>query len=70
MAIAAYGIGASKAYIYIRAEYPLAIKRVIQAMEQAKQYGILGKNILNSGFEFEIKIKKGAGHLSAAKKPL
>jgi NADH:ubiquinone oxidoreductase subunit F (NADH-binding)/NAD-dependent dihydropyrimidine dehydrogenase PreA subunit/(2Fe-2S) ferredoxin len=61
MAIAAYGIGASKAYIYIRAEYPLAIKRVIQAMEQAKQYGILGKNILNSGFDFEIKIKKGAG---------
>ena len=61
MAIAAYGIGASKAYVYIRAEYPLAIKRIINAIAQAKQYGILGKNILNSGFSLEILIKKGAG---------
>ncbi|MEN6385089.1 MAG: NADH-quinone oxidoreductase subunit NuoF [Phycisphaerales bacterium] len=61
MAIAAYGIGASKAYVYIRAEYPLAIKRIINAIEQAKHYGILGKNILNSGFSLDILIKKGAG---------
>jgi len=61
MAIAAYAIGASIAYVYIRAEYPLAIKRIIEAIKQAKKYGILGKNILNSGFELEMKIKKGAG---------
>jgi len=61
IAIASYAIGANKAYIYIRAEYPLAIKRIVAAIEQAKQYGIIGKNILNSGFELEIAIKKGAG---------
>jgi len=61
MAIAAYGIGASKSYIYIRAEYPLAIKRLEIAIEQAKQTGLLGDNILGTGFHFEIKIKKGAG---------
>lgn len=61
MAIAAYAIGASKAYIYIRAEYPLAIKRLEVAIEQAKKYGLLGENILNSGFELNIIIKMGAG---------
>jgi NADH-quinone oxidoreductase subunit F len=61
MMIAAYGIGASKAYIYIRAEYPVAVKRLAEAIEQSKQYGLLGKNILGSGFELEIKIKMGAG---------
>ena len=61
MAIAAFGIGASKAYVYIRAEYPLAIKRLKIALEQAKSYGLLGHNIFGSGLEFEIKVKMGAG---------
>ncbi|MBN2662425.1 MAG: 4Fe-4S binding protein [Bacteroidales bacterium] len=61
MAIAAYGIGASKAYIYIRAEYPLAIKRLKIAIAQAQEYGIIGENIYDSNVNFEIKIKMGAG---------
>jgi len=61
MAIAAYGIGATKAYVYIRAEYPLAIERLNIALEQAKQYGLLGENIFDSGVNFSIKVKKGAG---------
>ncbi|MBN2054654.1 NADH-quinone oxidoreductase subunit NuoF [bacterium] len=61
MALAAYGIGASKAYIYIRAEYPLAIKRLRQAIAQAHDYGFLGHNILNSGVNLDIIIKQGAG---------
>ncbi len=61
MVIAAYAIGATKAYVYIRAEYPLAIERLKIALAQAKEYGFLGENILGSGFDFEIKIKKGAG---------
>ena len=61
MTIAAYAIGATKAYIYIRAEYPLAIERLYAAIDQAKEYGYLGDNIMGSGFHFEIKIKKGAG---------
>ena len=61
MAIAAYGIGASKAYIYIRAEYPLAVRRLEAAIAQAKAYGLLGKNILDSGFDLDIVIKMGAG---------
>jgi len=61
MAIAAYGIGASKAYVYIRAEYPLAIERLRIALNQARYYGLLGKNIFDSGFEFDIIIKMGAG---------
>ena len=61
MAIAAYGIGATKAYVYIRAEYPLAIKRLREAIRQAHDYGLLGHNILDSGFNLEIIIKMGAG---------
>ncbi|HNU67782.1 MAG TPA: NADH-ubiquinone oxidoreductase-F iron-sulfur binding region domain-containing protein [Myxococcota bacterium] len=61
MAIAAYAIGASKGYVYIRAEYPLAIKRLKEALGVARELGLLGHNILNSGFDFEIKIKEGAG---------
>ena len=61
MIIAAYAIGATKAYIYIRAEYPLAIKRLEQAIEQAMRYGLLGENILGSGFKLQIVIKMGAG---------
>lgn len=61
MAIGAYAIGATKAYVYIRAEYPLAIERLINAINQAKEYGLVGENIFGSGFDFDIKIKKGAG---------
>lgn len=61
MAIAAYAIGASKAYIYIRAEYPLAIERLVIAIRQAKEYGLIGKNIFGTGIDLDIVIKKGAG---------
>jgi len=61
MAIAAYGFGATHGYVYIRAEYPLAIKRLKIALEQARTYGLLGENIMGSGFNFEIKVKMGAG---------
>jgi NADH:ubiquinone oxidoreductase subunit F (NADH-binding)/Pyruvate/2-oxoacid:ferredoxin oxidoreductase delta subunit len=61
LAIAAYAIGASKAFIYIRAEYPLAITRLRAAIAQAVEYGFLGKNIMDSGFDLDIIIKKGAG---------
>jgi NADH:ubiquinone oxidoreductase subunit F (NADH-binding) len=61
LAVAAYAIGASKAYIYIRAEYPLAITRLHHAIAQAKAYGLLGPNILDSGFSLEVIVKQGAG---------
>ncbi len=61
MALAAFGIGASYAYVYIRAEYPLAIDRLKAAITQAKAYGLLGHNILGTDFGLEIKIKMGAG---------
>ncbi|MBM3957207.1 MAG: NADH-quinone oxidoreductase subunit NuoF [Gemmatimonadetes bacterium] len=61
MAIAAYAIGATKAYVYIRAEYPLAIRRLERAIAQAEAYGLLGPNILDSGFALEVVIKQGAG---------
>ncbi len=61
MAIAAFGIGATKAYIYIRAEYPLAIERLHIAIGQAKEYGLVGKNIFGTDIDFEIKVKMGAG---------
>ncbi|NQT76981.1 MAG: NADH-quinone oxidoreductase subunit NuoF [Bacteroidetes bacterium] len=61
MIIAAYALGANQAYIYIRAEYPLAIERLNIAIAQMKQAGLLGRNILDSGFNLEIKLKEGAG---------
>jgi NADH:ubiquinone oxidoreductase subunit F (NADH-binding)/NAD-dependent dihydropyrimidine dehydrogenase PreA subunit/(2Fe-2S) ferredoxin len=61
IALASYGIGASKAYIYIRAEYPLAITRLKGAIAEAKAYGLLGRNILDSGFNLDVVIKMGAG---------
>ncbi|WP_461206498.1 NADH-ubiquinone oxidoreductase-F iron-sulfur binding region domain-containing protein [Clostridium sp. DL1XJH146] len=61
MAIAGYAIGATKGFIYIRAEYPLAIQRLRIAIAQAHEYGMLGEDILGSGFNFEIAIKYGAG---------
>jgi NADH-quinone oxidoreductase subunit F/NADP-reducing hydrogenase subunit HndC len=61
MAIGAYAIGSDEGYIYCRAEYPLAIRRLKQAIKQAEEAGLLGKNILGSDFSFTIHIKEGAG---------
>jgi len=61
MIVAAYAIGASYGYIYCRAEYPLAIRRLEKTLQSAREYGLLGKNILGSGFDFDMRIKKGAG---------
>lgn len=61
MAIGAYAIKANHGYIYIRAEYPIAVSRLEIAMKQAREYGLLGKNILGCGFDFELEIRLGAG---------
>ena len=61
MEIAGYAIGAEKGYIYVRAEYPIAVNRLQIAINQAREYGILGKNIFNTGFNFDIEIRLGAG---------
>ncbi|MEJ2739600.1 MAG: NADH-quinone oxidoreductase subunit NuoF, partial [Dehalococcoidia bacterium] len=61
MLIGAYGIGASEGYIYIRAEYPLALSRLRVALTQMEEYGLVGENIMGSGFNFHFKIKEGAG---------
>ena len=61
MIIGAYAIGADEGYIYVRAEYPLAIHRLEIALEQARKYGFLGEDIFGSGFNFDLQIKKGAG---------
>lgn len=61
MAICGYAIGSNNGYIYIRAEYPLAVHRLKIAIEEAKNLGLLGKNILGTGFDFDIEIKYGAG---------
>jgi NADH:ubiquinone oxidoreductase subunit F (NADH-binding)/(2Fe-2S) ferredoxin/Pyruvate/2-oxoacid:ferredoxin oxidoreductase delta subunit len=59
--IGAYAIGAHEGYIYVRQEYPLAVENVTIAIEQAEEYGFIGKNILGSGFDFTIKVHRGAG---------
>ncbi len=61
MAIAGYTIGADQGYIYVRAEYPIAVKRLEIAIKQARENGLLGKNILGSGFNFDIELRLGAG---------
>ncbi|AEV67964.1 NADH-quinone oxidoreductase subunit NuoF [Acetivibrio clariflavus] len=61
MAIAGYAIGADQGYVYIRAEYPIAVKRLQIAIEQAKEYGLLGKNIFGTDFSFDLEIRLGAG---------
>lgn len=61
MAIGAYAIGANKGYIYCRAEYPIAVQRLNLAISQAKEKGLLGKNIFNSGFDFDLEVRLGAG---------
>ncbi|MEI7988479.1 MAG: NADH-ubiquinone oxidoreductase-F iron-sulfur binding region domain-containing protein [Chloroflexota bacterium] len=61
MAIAAYAIGAQKGFIYCRAEYPIAVRRLQIAIDQAKQMGLLGENILGSEYSFDLEVRKGAG---------
>jgi len=61
MIIGAYAIGANQGYLYVRAEYPLALKHLQIAIDQAREYGFLGKNILGSKFDFDIKINRGGG---------
>ncbi len=61
MAIAGYAIGATEGYVYVRAEYPIAVKRLQKAIDDARQYGLLGKNIFGSGFDFDLFIRLGAG---------
>ncbi len=61
MAIAGYAIGSDQGYVYIRAEYPIAVNRLKIAIEQAKEYGLLGENIFGTGFNFDLEIRLGAG---------
>lgn len=61
MAIAGYAIGANQGYIYVRAEYPIAVKRLQIAIDQAHEYGLLGKNIFDTGFDFDLQLRLGAG---------
>ena len=61
MLIGGYAIGAHEGYIYVRNEYPLAIRKIRKAIEQAEEYGLLGKSILDSGFDFTLKINRGGG---------
>jgi len=61
MIIGAYAIGAHQGYIYVRNEYPLAVQRLADALEQARDHGLLGENILGSGFSFDIRINRGGG---------
>ena len=61
MMIAGFTIGANKGYIYVRAEYPIAVQRFQKAIDQARDYGILGKNIWGTGFDFDLEIRLGAG---------
>lgn len=61
MAICGYAVGATEGYIYVRAEYPIAVNRLEIAIQQTKEYGLLGKNIFDSGFDFDLHIRLGAG---------
>ena len=61
MAICGYAIGATQGYVYVRAEYPIAVRRLAIAIAQAREYGLLGKNIFDSGFDFDLHIRLGAG---------
>ena len=61
MTIAGYAVGANQGYVYIRAEYPIAVKRLQIAIDQAREYGLLGDNILGTGFKFNLDIRLGAG---------
>ncbi len=61
MTIGAYAMGGTKGYVYVRSEYPLAVERMLKAIEQSRNYGLLGKDILGSGFNFDVEVVKGAG---------
>ena len=61
MAICGYAVGATKGFVYVRAEYPIAVARLQLAINQAREYGLLGKNIFDSGFDFDLQIRLGAG---------
>ena len=61
MIIGGFAIGAHQGFFYVRAEYPMAIQRIEQAIDQCRQWGLLGKNILGSGFDFDLEIRLGAG---------
>ena len=61
MIVGAYAIGASQGYIYVRAEYPIAIEHTIMALESAREAGLLGENIMGTGFDFDIEVRQGAG---------
>ena len=61
MAIAGYAVGASEGYVYVRAEYPIAVHRLQVAIDQAREYGLLGDDIFGTGFKFDIHIRLGAG---------
>ncbi|MCT4620826.1 MAG: NADH-quinone oxidoreductase subunit NuoF [Marinisporobacter sp.] len=61
MAIAGYAVGANQGYVYVRAEYPIAVHRLQIAIDQAREYGLLGKNIFDKGFDFDVEIRLGAG---------
>jgi len=59
--IGAYAIGSREGYVYIRQEYPLAVENLTIALKQVEEYGLLGNNILGSGFDFNVKVHRGAG---------
>ena len=61
MMLGGYAIGASKGYVYVRAEYPIAVERLGNAIDQARKAGILGENVMGSGFSFDLEIRIGAG---------
>ncbi len=61
MTIGAYAVGANQGYVYCRAEYPIAVSTLNTAIKQAREYGLLGKDILGSGFDFDIEVRMGAG---------
>jgi len=61
MAIAGFAIGSSEGFVYVRAEYPLAVERLGKALDQAREYGLIGKNIMGTGFDFDLEIRMGSG---------
>ncbi len=69
MAIAGYAVGATQGYIYVRAEYPIAVQRLEIAIKQAREYGLLGENILDTGFNFDLDIRLGAGAFVCGEEP-
>ena len=69
MTICGYATGATEGYVYVRAEYPIAVQRLQKAIDDAREYGLLGKNIFNSGFDFDLFIRLGAGAFVCGEEP-